>query len=283
MDGRTLPEWELPGRQRQILEILAVNAGTPVSKDRLAELMWEGDLPGSYTGTLESYVCLLRRVLGLTGARRSALVTLDGGYCLGREVQVDVQEFDALVRESQTAGCADSVRLALQALDLVTGPMLASEPYAEWAERARERFVLALTAACEAAAGRANALRLYNDAVRLATSAVQADPLCEAAWQHLVRAHWLAGRRGEAMRTYERLRTTLAEELDEPPSSSSRELYLAVLRSGTDDHQAPADPGELQTLLRLLRQALETVPGLTVPARDAALSETAARLIAGHA
>src|SRR4051812_18044022 len=51
-------------KPRQILEILALSAGAPVPKDRLAELLWGGAPPKSYVGALERYVCVLRRRLG---------------------------------------------------------------------------------------------------------------------------------------------------------------------------------------------------------------------------
>src|SRR4051794_29501900 len=59
-------------KPRQILEILALSAGSPVPKDRLAELLWDGQPPKSYVATLEGYVCVLRRRLGQGRGRRAA-------------------------------------------------------------------------------------------------------------------------------------------------------------------------------------------------------------------
>ena len=41
-------------KPRQVLEILALSAGSPVSKDLLADLLWAGHPPRSHLGTLES-------------------------------------------------------------------------------------------------------------------------------------------------------------------------------------------------------------------------------------
>ena len=42
-------------KPRQILAILALAAGRPVSKEHLADLLWDGEPPKGYRGTLESY------------------------------------------------------------------------------------------------------------------------------------------------------------------------------------------------------------------------------------
>ena len=46
----------LSAKERQILAILALSAGNPVPRDRLADQLWEGSPPASYVGTLDSYV-----------------------------------------------------------------------------------------------------------------------------------------------------------------------------------------------------------------------------------
>src|SRR6478672_1486959 len=97
VDGIEIPEASLGGRLRQVLEILALNAGKPVPKEVLADYVWEGSPPPTYVGTLESYVCVLRKRLGLVGGRRSALSTRDRGYVLeGHDVRVDVDVFRSL-------------------------------------------------------------------------------------------------------------------------------------------------------------------------------------------
>ena len=94
VDGVVVPEASLGGRLRQVLEILALNAGKSVPKEVLADHIWEGSPPATYVGTLESYVCVLRKRLGLVGGRRSALSTRDRGYVLeGDDVRVDVDLF----------------------------------------------------------------------------------------------------------------------------------------------------------------------------------------------
>lgn len=280
VDGMSVSDAALGGRLRQVLEVLALHAGRPVPKEVLADHVWEGSPPPTYVGTLESYVCVLRKRLGLVGGRRSALSTRDRGYVLdGHDVSVDVDAFRVLTRLPETTSARERVRLALAALDLVRGPLLASEPYAGWAASAREVFDRDLAEALTPVAALANTIGDHDAARRLAREVVEHEPYCEAGWQTLIRAHWLSGERGEALRVYAGLREVLLDGLGEQPSAESQELYLAVLRS-QDGSRRLAQQQELDLLLRLLRQALESVPGLRVPPQDAALATAAVSVLA---
>src|SRR3954466_11102606 len=120
-------------KPRQVLEILALSLGTPVTKDRLVDQLWDGMPPRTYIGTLESYVSLLRRRMGVARGRSSALSTTSNGYVLDPDqVEVDVREFSRLVAPGAATAEAALTRTEA-ALRLVQGDLLASEPYAEWA------------------------------------------------------------------------------------------------------------------------------------------------------
>jgi DNA-binding SARP family transcriptional activator len=280
VDGQQVADTALGGRLRQVLEILALEAGRPVAKEVLADHIWDGSPPPTYVGTLESYVCVLRKRLGLVGGRRSSLATRDHGYVLaGADVRVDLGTFRTLTHAPAGTADREQVRQALEALDVVRGPLLASEPYAGWAAAARELFGRELAESLTRTAGLANRLGDHDAARRLARHVVEHEPYCEGAWQQLIRAHWHAGERGEALRTYAGLREMLLDGLGEQPSPESQDLYLAVLRS-QDDLRRATEPQELDLLLRLLRQALEGVPGIRVPRHDAALATTAVQVLA---
>jgi DNA-binding SARP family transcriptional activator len=258
-----------------VLEILAVEAGRAVPKEVLADHVWEGSPPPTYLGTLESYICVLRKRLGLRGGRGSSLATRDRGYVLaGEDVRVDLVELRELLHPGTSFSPEERIGSALKGLSLVRGPLLAHEPYAAWAVQVREAFDREITEAVVPLARLANERGDHGAAQILARAAVSRHPYCEVAWQELIRAHWLAGDRGEALRAFAVLRELLMEELGEHPSAASQELYVTVLRS-EDRSRRVTDRQELGLLLRLLRQALEGVPGLTVPTHDAALASTA--------
>ena len=109
-DGSRLVGSALGGsKPRQVFEMLALDLGTPIPKDLLAERLWDGRPPASYIATVESYVCSLRRRLGLGAGRRGPLATTHHGYLLDPEhVRVDVASVRSLL-----AGDVADVTLAL--------------------------------------------------------------------------------------------------------------------------------------------------------------------------
>jgi DNA-binding SARP family transcriptional activator len=269
-------------KPRQILEIMALANGAPVSKERLADLLWEGDPPKSYLATLESYICVLRRQLGSRG-RTSVIMTTSKGYALDpAQVRVDLAWCRSLLESAMTASdAASGIALTEQALEVSRQPLLASEPYADWAAREREHLVRELVEGCVRASAQSLTLGDGARAVRLARSAVQLDGFAEDAWRQMMRALVSTGRRGEALQAFNHLRTLMAGELGVEPAGATQELYLQVLRdeSGPLRESGP-DSGELRTLLALLRRALDSTPGITVPRGDSGLSFAAVQALA---
>lgn len=272
------------GKQRQVLAILALQADAPVSKEQLADRLWQGSPPGSYSGSLDSYVCVLRRHLRLPAGRTSRLATTQAGFMLstGEDLVVDLSQFRQLARSAQDASSAEVVTVAQQALDLGPGELLADMPYADWALEARDAFRHEAVDLAVQGAQRANALGKHGLAERLAVSATQRESLREDAWRQLMLARWFSGRRGSALGAYGEMRDALATCVGVEPGQESQDLFLTILRdlprAGT--FLADDQGTELRILLRLLRQTLDSRPGLRAPARDAALSEVAVQALA---
>ena len=281
--GTTVTAADLGGvKPRQILEILALAAGTPVAKDRLADLLWDGQPPKTYVGTLESYVCVLRRSLGLARGRRSVLATTSSGYLLDpAQARVDLVEFRRLLATAATAPPEDRIALTQRALELAAGSLLASDSYTGWAEEERNCVRHELVTACVSAAGCANEQGRHDAAIRLARAAVERDRFAENAVRHLMRALWRSGRRCEALSCYATLRAGMVEELGLEPGAETYTTYMEVLRD--EDAVPPAQGGservELKTLLGLLRQTLESIPGVELPHNDRSLAEIAVQVL----
>jgi SARP family transcriptional regulator, regulator of embCAB operon len=279
-DGSTVTE--MGGiKPRQILEMLASSAGTPISKDRLVEQLWGDNAPRTYNATLESYISMLRRRMGGSRGRRSPLATTSTGYLLdSTAVRVDVDEFRQLVQPDVAVSPEDALVRAEQAIRLVTGDLLASEPYAEWATDERAHFQTEYLQACNAAAAHALDISRPHVAVEMARRAVGVDAMSERSWQLLIRGLAATGARSEALRAYLDLRRTLVDSLGTEPSQVSRELYLGLL---AEDRQATAPAAssvnEVRTLLALLRDALDGLPEADLSPRDRRVTERAERLV----
>ena len=275
-------------KPRQVLEMLALSLGAPVSKDRLVEQLWEGNPPRTYMATLESYISLLRRRMGIGRGRDSALATTSNGYLLDPAlVSVDVVEFRGLVDPGLGTGPraahAEAAQAALGDLDaairMVGGELLASEPYADWAAHERTLFGSQFVQACNRAAGYALEVERPHVAVEMARRAIGVDAMSETSWQLLIRALSATGARSEALRAYLDLRRMLVETLGAEPGAASRALYLDLLAQDRAEAAPATSVHEVRTLLGLLREALEGFPDLDLSPRDRGLTEKAERLV----
>lgn len=281
-DGTRLTADELGGvKSRQILEVLALTPGIPVSKEQLAERLWDGRPPRTYLATVESYVSVLRRALRLPRGRACVLATTSRGYVLHADrVRVDVVEVRRRLRD---AGGGDTTARQVElAARTAARPLLASDPAAEWAAHERSDLRRALIEGCSRAAAQALADGDAELAVRLATTAADLDPMAEAAVRTIMLARQASGRRADALRAYAALRAVLVEELGLEPAPETHDVYMQVLRSerprGGRDPRAEARQ-EVRALLGLLRQVLDSVPGMELPAADRGLAEAARSMV----
>ncbi|MFC5930661.1 response regulator receiver protein [Cryobacterium melibiosiphilum] len=231
--GRLLTARQLGGpKQRHILEILLLQLGTAVSKDRLIELLWAGTAPPEARPTLESYVSILRRHLQPGLGRSGPLRTTNGGYVMDPElIDLDLARFEALVQRSAQLQHPAALPLLRQALDLAAHPLLADEILTGWTTDARARVDARVTDVRILAAETALLVSASEDAATWARQALGGDPLNERAWLALILACEQAGRPAEGVRAYELCRDALGRELGCSPGPGLRAAQLRLLRA----------------------------------------------------
>jgi DNA-binding SARP family transcriptional activator len=267
-------------KPRQILEILAINPGTPVPKGQLADLLWDGRPPKSWTATLESYVCVLRRALRTIGAEGTEILTATRGYLLDTTtVRTDLAAFRTATTTASVEPAAALGQLR-GAMALVTGELFPHEDYLGWAVRERAQVQGEIVACATAAARHALALGDPETAVGLARAALARDTLAEDAWRLLLQGLAAAGRRSEALRAYGDLRDVLAAELGTDPDTRTQQVYLDLLRDETQASARTEAEGrhEVKMLLSLLRTAVASVAGTAVARNDLTMLQAATHL-----
>ncbi|QTE01884.1 BTAD domain-containing putative transcriptional regulator [Streptomyces cyanogenus] len=227
---------------RALLADLLAHEGGPVSADRLIHDLWGDHLPGNPAGALQAKVSQLRRVLG-----RERLVRQPPGYRLRLDPadDVDVGRFGRLVAQARSV-TDPRARAALltEALGLWRGPAYADFADEEFARAARECLAEQRLAVLEE---RAEARLAAGDHLLLAgelAALVAEHPLRERLRAVQMQALYRAGHQGEALASYEDLRTRLADELGACPGPAVSALHQAMLRQDpTLDPNAPIPPG----------------------------------------
>jgi class 3 adenylate cyclase len=236
-DGRTVSI--AGGKERGLLVLLALDVGRVVSTDRLLDDLWEGTTPRSGATALRVVVSRLRKAMGDCG---TAIATCSKGYSLDA-ADVDAATFEALFtrgRRLLEEGLPDQAASVLRrATALWRADHAADAPGATGRAaiaRLEQSRLAAIECRVDADLSRGSHCELIAELEELTA----AHPLREQLWRARIIALYRARRQAEALRAYQQLRTTLAEELGIDPSPELRDLEAAVLAQARSLDLEPA-------------------------------------------
>jgi TolB-like protein/DNA-binding SARP family transcriptional activator len=221
--GRTLVP---PGRKAQmLLACVALNAPRPLSRERLAGLLWDDRDDRRARHSLRQCLMDLRRLGEQAGG--DLIRTEKDSVALALPVgRVDGLAVERLARE----GTADALRAAA---GLCTGLLLpeaetGADGFDTWLAGERARFTrleagvfARLTALCEAQGD-------WDGVASTAERWLTLDPACEEAHRSLMRLHAHAGRRSDAIRQYQVCAEAVRRDLDAEPEEETVELLRSI-------------------------------------------------------
>jgi SARP family transcriptional regulator, regulator of embCAB operon len=228
------------GKPRQLLALLAINAGRVVRTSALMEELWGTRMPRSAAGTLQTYVLQVRRQIRRALPQQQAefshelLATTHTGYSLRVEPEsVDAVRYGRLSSQGRTAGQAGDYaaadRLLGEALAVWRGPVLVDVPAGPQLEI--ETTVLAesrltdLTLRIDAALYLGRHQQLLGELAALCAR----HPYMENFHAQHMLALYRSGRPGEALEAYQAVATTIHEQFGVDPSPRLRHLHHALL------------------------------------------------------
>ncbi|WP_318306297.1 AfsR/SARP family transcriptional regulator [Amycolatopsis solani] len=225
-------------RLQGLLTALLTDLNKVVPADVLAERVWGERLPAHPRNALYSYVSRLRTALG------EALITQrSGGYLLTADPgSVDLHVFRQLLGEAgQTAGDDEKAALLTRALGLWHGEPFGSLDTPWFVNQRTALASRRLGAQLDLADLRLRGKR-PGELVPELTALAESHPLDERVRGQLVLALHRAGRQGDALREYDRIRRLLAEELGADPGAALRQVHEQVLRGDPRPRAAAARP-----------------------------------------
>src|ERR1700712_4306454 len=219
-------------KAKQLFQILVLARGEAVPKDRLADIMWGESLPVHVNATLETYVSVLRRkLMGLTADGRPLITTELEAYALPTDgYDLDLFRFDGLLQRADALQDSARRRCLDDALALVTGEVLADEPYSDWAIDERWRYERRVIDAAVAASAAAFDDRDLRSALVHAERAISIEPLDERGYHAGLIALHALGRDRDAIALYDRACATVADADTPPISSALHELRGTIER-----------------------------------------------------
>jgi TolB-like protein/Tfp pilus assembly protein PilF len=208
-------------KDRLLLAFLALNAGRPLARDRLAGLLWGDRGETQARDSLRQSLAAIRQafrevVLDPIHADREFISFDPAG------VAIDAVTFERLATEAHAPGEAASLYRGTL-LDGIDG---LTPEFEAWLGPERERLASIAVRLVERLA---EASVPNEPAMCLARQLLARDPLCEPVYRALMRLHVAGGDRAAALKLYATCRATLKKELDAAPDLQTESLYRDVL------------------------------------------------------
>ena len=217
-------------KERCLLAVLAVHAGAVVAEDSLVDALWERKPPRTAAKTLQNYVLRLRR--RLDDCAGPTIVTRSPGYAL-EGADTDVRLAESLIAAGRRAADAREHTIAVnrfdEALALWRGRSIAEFADRSFAHTEAARLEELRASAAEERMAALLAAGRHHEAVAECEKLVGEEPLRERRWTQLMLALYRAGRQGEALVAYRRLRGVLADQLGVDPGPEAQRLEAAIL------------------------------------------------------
>lgn len=273
-----------PPKRRALLALLLLRAPAPLTLSEAVDILWDEDPPPSAVNVVHRHIGALRRTLepGLHNRTKAEhLVRAADGYRLRVDSATsDLLRFRDLRAQAQLAVKAGDPKKGAQdfieALDLWRGPTVAAGTYVaqhplftsvghEYVATVKEAADVVLTAAPA----------LTEEILAALRRAVDSHPFDEAIHSRIIAALAATGRQAEALRQFESIRRTLAEELGvEPgPGLRSAQQHLLARRVPREESKPPPQAAPLPRPTQLpavylpfagrhkaLSQCLESLP-----------------------
>ncbi len=220
---------------REVLALLVLRNNQLVQIETLMDELWGENPPSSALSTLQTYIYKLRKIL-FDQADDVTLVTKPAGYlAVIPPENVDVRRFEKALAEGLKAiergDSSASARMLALALDMWRGRALADvQPgnvLAGHVTRLEESKLTAIELRIEAELKLGRHVELISELKELTAE----NPYHEGIHNKLILALYRAGRRGEALETYQRLRAVLVDELGVEPSPPTMRMQQCVLNS----------------------------------------------------
>ncbi|HXV22839.1 MAG TPA: BTAD domain-containing putative transcriptional regulator [Alphaproteobacteria bacterium] len=252
---------DVPGRkERALLAFLAMPAGEPRSRDKLAGLLWSDRGDKQARDSLKQAILKLRKSFDsvrpkpIQADRES--VTLDGGA-----VTVDVAEFERLVGEGTPEALARAS--ALYRGDLLDGIDLRDPAFDDWLLMERQRLRDLARNALAKLLDLHMADGVRDQAAAVARRLLALDPLWETAHRALMQIYGEQGQTALALKQYQLCRDALQSELGVRPEAETEQLHRSIQEKRAGARQMPDQPPAAQIVMAASPPVDQSTPGGT--------------------
>jgi predicted ATPase/DNA-binding SARP family transcriptional activator len=224
--------WRL-NKARSLLKLLALADGNRLHRDAVVDTLWPELRAAAGTNNLHQALHAARRALAEAGAAADVLRLRDGvvALCPDGGLETDVQDLE---KAFPPALASDDPDLLLDVAERYAAGLLPEDRYQDWLRPQQERVAAMRRTAVLAAANGLIAQGRGDEAASALKSVADDRPTDEEVHRALIAAYDAAGRRWDAIATYESLRGRLDDEYAATPEVETTTLYRRLLTGQAD-------------------------------------------------
>ncbi|MGY8527053.1 BTAD domain-containing putative transcriptional regulator [Paracidovorax citrulli] len=211
-------------KARAVLAYLALAAGRPQPRDKLAALLWADSNAEQARSSLRQALTAIRRAVG-----SDVLAIAEGDRVLMCGVTADVVLFETYLQGAEAAALQAAADLYRG--DLLDGFDAGSPAFDQWLTIERERLRALAGGLLERLVETYRAAGDLEHAVACAVRLLAMDPLREPVHRALMRLYQRQGRQASALKQYRICRALLQRELGISPEAETDALYQLLMRS----------------------------------------------------
>ena len=258
-----------------LVKLLALAPRHRLHREQVMDVLWPELSPAPAAANLRKALHYARHALARDDGSR--LIGTDGELlCLpSAGLWIDVDAFRGACGQARQTGDPAAYR---EAVELYRDGLLPDDRYEEWVAGRRDELEREFLSIVEELAALLEGRGDLAGAIAAAGRLIAVDPAAEEAHVRLMRLYALAGRRGEALRQYERLREVLTAELGSEPGPEAQRLYEEVRARQVSEPELSAElwerVGELRVgagdaagALKAFQLALDNADSAVVAAR----------------
>lgn len=229
-------------KARQLLQLFLTHRRELLNRDQIIEMLWPDLDPETAGRDLKVVMNALNNALEpYRSPRATPFYIMRHGSSYGLNLSagywLDVEEFESLAAKGRALAEArqpEAMELFRQAVDLYKGDYLAECLYDDWSSAERERLLALYLRTGSQFARMLAENEAYEESIDVCEKVLARDRCWEEAYRLLMFCYFKQGRRPSAIRTFEKCRQTLQEELGIEPMADTVRLYQQI--AGPEAH-----------------------------------------------
>lgn len=233
----SIGESDLSGNQARTAFAVLVHERRPLHRDRLADIIWNGQLPDTWSTSLNAVISKLRRQLSRVGLDGKAVIGATGGtYGLTLPSGAWVDTEDAIRRIDRADGAMRHGDEEAALPDATVASSILRRPFlggvdGPWVADVRRQLSDGLYRSYVVLATGWRQQGDHQLASSVAERAIELDPIRETAYRLLMEAELARGDAIAAMRAFDRCERIVRDEFGASPSAAMLELADQARRS----------------------------------------------------